>query len=171
MTVEIIVACGFSENGKLVIGNDGQIPWHVPEDLQLFRRKTLGHCVVMGRKTYQSLPIKPLAQRENIIFSNQTKFHAPDCEVSSQRIPILRRFAKNPIDKCFIIGGESIYRLFLPWVSKIHLSLIDGTYTGDAFFPLDFEAVQKTWLPISVEKHDATHKSPSWKEYIYARPE
>lgn len=168
MSIELIVACAETTDGKLVIGNNGMIPWKISEDLKMFNRKTIGHTVVMGRKTYESLPIKPLPGRDNIIFSTNPKFIAPDCTITSQRIPILRKF-RNSYEKCFIIGGEHIYKLFVPWADRVHLSKIEGIFSGDTFFPIPIEQLQKEWIMISAEQHPAKNGSPEWREYVYGR--
>lgn len=161
MSIEIIVACGKSADGQLIIGANGKLPWNVPGELKHFRQKTIGHTVIMGRKTYESLPIKPLPQRKNIIFTRQIHYDAPGCEITNQRMPILRTF-RHSVEKCFIIGGAETYRSFYPWASVIHFSMIDGTYEGDTYFPFSQESLRQ-WTMIMTEAHDG------WKEIIYGR--
>ena len=117
-----------------VIGFHGSIPWHIPEDLHLFKHLTWGNTVVMGRTTYTSLG-QPFKGRKNIILSRTLKIE------DSQEIIVCRTF-KECLSRgekfgrdLFIIGGESVYRLALPMADCLYLSLIPGSFQGDTFFP------------------------------------
>ena len=129
-----------------VIGRDGQLPWHLPEDLAFFKRTTLGHPVVMGRKTFQSLG-KPLPGRRNVVVSSC--FEAPGVEVISSLEQLnVDDYAPAPV---WIIGGAQIYEQALPKCSDLYLSVVDLEPVGDTFFPkfehlFRFESV--------VEKHE-----------------
>jgi dihydrofolate reductase len=116
------------------IGYEGRIPWHISEDLRFFKRTTLGHIVVMGRKTYESIG-KPLPGRENIVLSRRT-FDAPGVRhiTSTDEIP-------TPLDgrKVFVIGGAEIYKTLLPACSELLLTVVKLTPEADTFFP-EFEA-------------------------------
>lgn len=123
-----------------VIGHEGGIPWHLPEDFKWFREKTLGQVVVMGRKTYESIG-RPLPKRENIVLSRQL-LEVPGCRV----LPDLE--ALDGVDfggrTCFIIGGGAIYEAALPRCTDLWISHVAGSMPGDAFFPVfedRFEAV------------------------------
>ena len=135
-----------------VIGNLGQLPWHLPEDLAHFKRTTLGCPVIMGRKTFESILAslgKPLPGRSNIIVSRNTQFKADGCiTVNSLEAAIA---ACATAAEAFVIGGGEIYRQALPLASRIYLTQIDADFEGDASFPEFGEAgwreVARTVLP------------------------
>jgi dihydrofolate reductase len=117
-----------------VIGNAGTIPWHLPEDFKFFKATTMGHAILMGRKTYDSIG-KPLPGRENIVLSRTM----PD----AQGITVIRSLdeLKEPNDgrDLFVIGGEEIYRLLLPKVQELYVTKVPRVIEGDTRFP-EFEA-------------------------------
>ena len=117
-----------------VIGNAGTIPWHLPEDFKFFKATTMGHAILMGRKTYESIG-KPLPGRENIVLS-RTMSETPGVTVI-QSIDDL----KEPTDRrdLFVIGGEEIYRLLLPRVEELYVTKVPRQIEGDTHFP-DFES-------------------------------
>jgi len=134
MKLAIIVAA--SENN--VIGNRQGLPWRLPADLAYFRKVTLGHPVVMGRKTYQSIG-KPLPHRLNIVVSRQPQFQAEGCLVVTSLEEA--RLACGHAHKAFIIGGSELYRLALPSVDMIYLTRVHAVVDGDTFLPdLDLSA-------------------------------
>lgn len=123
--ISLIVAV--DENGG--IGYDGQLLAHIPEDLQRFKELTSGHTVIMGRKTWDSLPKKPLPNRKNIVISSQKQENFMTTAECLKEI-------KDIDDEIFIIGGESIYRYFLPMANKIYITLIHKNFDKvDAYFP------------------------------------
>ncbi len=128
---EIIIIAAISENN--VIGKDGKIPWHIKEDLQRFKRLTLNHPVIMGRKTYESLPIKPLKDRINIVLTRDKSFNPPDVIVKNSLQDAIE-YCKD-YDKVFIIGGQSLFEEGLKFADTLELTRVDGNYDGDAFFP------------------------------------
>jgi dihydrofolate reductase len=113
------------------IGYENKIPWSLPNDLQYFKRKTTGHKVIMGRKTYESIG-KPLPNRENIILTNNTEYVSPGCKLIHSIEEVLHD-EKN--DEVFIIGGENVYKHFLPYADKMYLTIIDHVFKGDSKFP------------------------------------
>ncbi|MEI6344315.1 MAG: dihydrofolate reductase [Verrucomicrobiota bacterium] len=116
-----------------VIGNAGAIPWHLPDDFKFFKATTMGHAILMGRKTYESIG-KPLPGRENIVLSRTM----PD----RPGVTVLRSLdeLKEPTDgrDLFVIGGEEIYRLLLPRVQELYVTKVPQTIEGDTRFP-EFE--------------------------------
>jgi dihydrofolate reductase len=120
-----------------VIGADGRIPWHISEDLKFFKRTTLGHIIVMGRKTYDSLG-KPLPGRENWVISR---------EADIAGVTVLRSFdaIEEPTDgrQLYIIGGAQLYAALLPRCTELLLTRIDRDVAGDTFFP-EFESTFDT---------------------------
>ena len=117
-----------------VIGNAGTIPWHLPEDFKFFKATTMGHAILMGRKTYESIG-KPLPGRENIVLSRTM--------TETAGITIVRSVEEiqEPTDgrDLFVIGGEEIYRLLLPSVHELYVTKVPRQIEGDTHFP-DFEA-------------------------------
>lgn len=112
-----------------VIGTEGRIPWHLPEDFRWFKRTTLGHAVLMGRKTYESLG-KPLPGRENIVLTRGGKISGVRTIHDISELP-----KPQPGQEIFVIGGAQIYELLLPKCDELLLSLVDREVRGDAFFP------------------------------------
>jgi len=119
-----------------VIGNLGQLPWHLPEDLAHFKRTTLGQPVVMGRVTWESLPEKfrPLSGRSNVVVSRQTSFSAAGAQLASSLEAAMALFPTTEI--IWLIGGAQLYAQGLSIASQIVLTEIDADYEGDAFAPL-----------------------------------
>ena len=134
-----------------VIGKDGSIPWYIPGDMKRFKELTTGHTVVMGRKTYESLPpdYRPLPNRNNIVLTSQSDFPGRArhngieiCQSTDDLVDIFHNkydaFAEilNKNDpKIFIIGGASLYSFCIPFTDKLELTFVDGKYDGDTFFP------------------------------------
>jgi len=119
-----------------VIGNQGQLPWHLPEDLAHFKRTTLGQPVVMGRVTWESLPEKfrPLPGRSNVVVSRQTSFSAAGAQLASSLEAAMALFP--PTEIIWLIGGAQLYAQGLSIASQIVVTEIDADYEGDAFAPL-----------------------------------
>jgi dihydrofolate reductase len=117
-----------------VIGNAGAIPWHLPEDFKFFKATTMGHAILMGRKTYESIG-KPLPGRDNIVLSRTMP--------ETSGITVIHSFEelKEPTDgrDLFVIGGEEIYRLLLPNVQELYVTKVPRTIEGDTHFP-EFES-------------------------------
>ncbi len=115
-----------------VIGKDGDIPWHLPDDLKFFKKQTSGHPIVMGRKTFDSIG-KPLPFRQNIVISRDPAWHHDGVE--SIRHP--KDLNEFPLvdQQVFIIGGEQIYRFFLPILTDIIITHVADSYEGDTYFP------------------------------------
>jgi dihydrofolate reductase len=127
--MEIVVAV--SEND--VIGRRNQLPWRLPADLKRFKALTLGHPILMGRKTYESIG-KALPGRANIVLSRSANFAPADCTVVSS-VDAARREAAGAGSGLMIIGGAQIYRECISFVSEIHLTLVHTRIEdGDAFF-------------------------------------
>jgi dihydrofolate reductase len=126
--ISIVVAHG--ANG--VIGDKGRLPWRLPSDLRRFRELTTGGTVVMGRKTFESLPPqhRPLHDRHNVVVSANPAFRPPDVEVHTS----LQSALATHTD-CFVIGGSSIYAQALELADRVYATEIDASPPGDAFFP------------------------------------
>ena len=126
--ITIIVAA--SENS--VIGYKNALPWHISEDLKNFKKITINHSVIMGRKTFESIG-KPLKERRNIVISRDKTLKIEGVEVvNSLDDAVYRTKDENEI---FIIGGEQIYKIALPISTNMHITRVYSTIEGDAFFP------------------------------------
>ena len=156
MKISLIVAV--SENG--VIGKDNDLIWHLPKDMQFFKKITIGHHVIMGRRNFESIPHKyrPLPNRTNIIITRQSEYKAEGCIVVNS-VETALEIAKNNGDiEPFIIGGGQIYRIAIEknLVDKIYLTKIHHSFKGDTFFPelsSDWRETNKT-----ENKADDKHK-------------
>jgi dihydrofolate reductase len=128
---DLIIIAAMSENR--VIGRNNRLPWAVREDMRHFKELTTGCPCIMGRKTWESLPRRPLPGRVNIIISASMKAAPEGARVFSSLPAAIAFCAAYP--KVFICGGASIYREALPYAAKMELTVIRGQYEGDAFFP------------------------------------
>lgn len=129
-----------AKNG--VIGKDGQVPWRVPEDLQHFRRSTIGHAVIMGRKTWDEVG-KPLLKRRNIVVSRDPALRLEGAEAATS-IEAAIALARTSDDEPRVIGGAEIYRLTLPLATRVLLTEIQLEPEGDTFFTLDRSGFRET---------------------------
>jgi dihydrofolate reductase len=127
--VSLIVAV--SENG--VIGRDGRLPWKLPADMARFKAVTMGHPIIMGRKTYESIG-RPLPGRRNIVVSSRPDFSPPGIEVVPSWETALERVRGEP--EVFVIGGAVLFRNAFPDASRLYLTLVKGEVQGDTFFEL-----------------------------------
>lgn len=127
--ISIIVAIA----KNLAIGKDNQLLWHISEDLKRFKQLTSGHAVIMGRNTWLSLPIRPLPNRTNIVITdNPTEFFEGCVMVNSIEAALEK---SPPNEECFVMGGASIYRQFMPLADKLYITQVDKPFEGDTFFP------------------------------------
>src|SRR4051794_8733480 len=119
-----------------VIGRDNSLPWHLPEDLKRFKALTLGHPVIMGRKTFESILAslgKPLPGRENIVVTRARGYAAPGCRVVHSLEDALSACAGA--DEAFVIGGSEIFALALPIAQRLYVTEIEAEFEGDVAFP------------------------------------
>lgn len=137
-----------------VIGLDNKMPWHLPGDLQFFKRVTLGKPVLMGRKTYQSIGC-PLPGRTNIVLTRDENLQIAGVHCVQTVQQALLLVQNEP--ELMVIGGATIYQYFLKKASRLYLTLIDLDVTGDTHFP-DYQAVAN-WKQISSEAHLADEKN------------
>jgi dihydrofolate reductase len=139
MKIKIIAA--IAKNG--VIGSEGILPWHIPNEMKFFSRTTRGHALLMGNNTWKSLPIKPLPSRINLVMTKGEKSFALDpggphfINDISQIEEIPKQHMEFFYENVFVIGGASIYKLFLDKgiVDEMILSNLDEEYPGDCYFP------------------------------------
>ena len=129
----IILIAAVAKNG--VIGKDNTLPWHLPEDLQHFKQLTTGHAVLMGRKTWESLPPKfrPLPNRHNLVLTRDRHYIAPGATVVYSLNDAVK--VSSGATALFVIGGAELYAHLLPHAQRLELTEIDATFEGDATFP------------------------------------
>lgn len=125
----------YARSRNNVIGVNGDLPWHLPEDLAHFKRTTLGQPVIMGRVTWQSIPEKfrPLPGRTNVVVSRQTDFVAPGAQVVNSLQAALDLFPADEV--VWLIGGAQLYAQAMPLAQQLVVTEIDADYAGDAFAP------------------------------------
>jgi dihydrofolate reductase len=149
MKISAIAAMG--ENRA--IGFRGKIPWHLSADFKRFKELTVGHPIIMGRKTFESIG-KPLPGRVNVVITTDRAYVAEGCIVVHSLDEALA--AAHDADEVFIIGGAQIYELALPKVQTLYLTKVHGTFEGDAFFP---ELNESEWRLVSSEDHPKDEKN------------
>ena len=131
-----------------IIGKDNKMIWHLPEDLKHFKELTIGHTIIMGRKTFQSLE-KPLPNRKHIIFSQN-----PDFKVNDENVEVVHSLLQiqdliEGKEEAFVIGGAMIYNFLMPYVKKMYVTEIEKDFDGDTFFP---SINSEVWKEVSREK-------------------
>ncbi len=133
MKISIIVAV--AQNN--VIGKDNKLIWHMPEDLKFFKEKTLGHCVITGRKNYESIPQKfrPLPNRTNIVITRQKNYNAFGAIVVSSLHEAIEKAEQTGDEEIFIMGGGEIFKQSIHLTDRIYLTKIHHPFDGDVFFP------------------------------------
>jgi dihydrofolate reductase len=146
-STRLYLVAAVAANG--IIGAKGKLPWHIPEELQHFKKLTLGHPVIMGRHTWESLK-GPLPQRENIVVTRQAGFEAPGAAVASSLEAALALCAGEPV--AFVIGGTELFKESLPVAAGMVLTEIQRDYEGDTRFP---EWDRSQWKEAQRESHTA----------------
>ena len=153
-----IISAIFALSENRVIGINNRLPWHLPADLQHFKKTTSGHPVIMGRKTYDSIG-KPLPHRTNIILTRDPAFQVPNCLIAHSPEEALKKATALPFSspqEIFIIGGAHIYEIMLPFISRIYMTIVHHTCDGDAYFPALNE---QEWQETAREFHPADEKN------------
>lgn len=139
-----------------VIGRDGDLPWRLKSDLALFKANTLGKPIIMGRKTWDSLPRKPLPGRMNVVLSRDGSFEpaqAVVCESFMEAVQMAREQAEDDgVDEVCVIGGRSLFEAALPKAKRLYLTEVDTEVAGDVTFP-DFD--EAAWSEVRREEHPA----------------
>ena len=147
--ISIIVAMAKNR----VIGANNQIPWHLPNELKMFKRLTMGHHIVMGRKTYESIG-RLLPGRTTVIITRQPDYAVPGAVIAHSLADALNAAARD--DEIFVIGGAAIFREALPLASRVHLTTVDAEPAGDTFMPeLDTDWHERTAEEFAADKSHA----------------
>jgi len=156
--MKLSLICAMDEN--MVIGRNNSLPWHLPEDLKYFKRTTMGKSIIMGRKTYESIG-RPLPGRTNIIVTRSRDYEVEnarvvDCLTDAIELAETISFIDGS-EEAFIIGGAELYKHALPFVDRMHLTMVHSEVDGDTYFP-DFDVEE--WEEVSKEHFDADESNP-----------
>ncbi len=144
-----------------VIGDSNKLIWHLPADLKRFKELTVGHSIVMGRKTYESIG-RPLPNRRNIIITRDENYTVQDCEIVNS----IEEALLITNNDCFIIGGGEIYKQTVTLANKIYLTLIDSDFAGDTYFP----DIDQKWFVCEEQVQIKDEKNPyNYKFVTYER--
>lgn len=146
---DVVLVVAAADNG--VIGRDGAIPWRIPEDLRRFKALTMGAPIVMGRKTWDSLPKKPLPGRTNIVVTRQTGWTAEGAVTAHSLEDAIAKAGETAgeAEEIFVIGGAEIYAAALPLATAIELTEVHADFDGDAVLP----PLQGDWEEVFREGH------------------
>lgn len=154
MATHLALVVARARNG--VIGRDGKLPWRIRSDMAWFKANTLGKPVIMGRKTWESLPKRPLPGRTNIVLSRDQSFEtlgALVCENLSEAIQIGReQAADDGVDEVCVIGGAALFEAAMPRARRLYLTEVEADVEGDTFFPPFDEA---EWTEVRRETREA----------------
>jgi dihydrofolate reductase len=150
--VSLIAAIGSNR----AIGIDNGLPWRLPADLRRFKALTMGHVLVMGRKTFESVG-RPLPGRTTIVVTHRPDYTPPGVEVAHSVEEALARATRDNPEEIFIAGGEEIFRQTLDRADRLHLTWIEKEFPGDTFFP---EFDESAWRLEEREDHEATPETP-----------
>lgn len=157
-----------------VMGRDNQMPWHLPNDLQYFKKVTMGKPMIMGRKTYESLG-KPLPSRPHIIITRQADYVAPNANEQVQVVSTLEAaiaaaeilLKNSEYTEAMVIGGAEICNLAFPYTDRLYLTEVHAQVEGDVFFP---EFDKSAWQEVSRESHKASAGNPyDYSFVVYER--
>ena len=147
-----------------VIGNNGAIPWRLPNELQLFKRLTMGHHIIMGRKTWESIG-RLLPGRTTVIVTRQSNYAVPGAIIAHALADAIALCTND--DEIFVIGGAELFREALPTADRLYLTVVDTTPAGDTFMP-DIDMAE--WQAVSSENHSADEKhAHAYRFSIYDR--
>lgn len=148
------------------IGVNNELPWHLPADLQYFKRITMGHPIIMGRKTYISIG-RVLPGRENIVLSRNPNYSIPGCTMIYSVDDIKKLNAERKNEELFVIGGAELFRQVLDFTDRLYITRIEEEFEGDTYFP---EIDYSQWKLISQEPGVKDEKNPyNYSFFVYER--
>ena len=160
MMISLIVAMGTNR----VIGRDNKMMWHLPLEFKHFKETTLGHCIVLGRKNFESIG-RPLPKRTNIIVTRNKDYKADGCVVVNSLEAAIDFAKAQGEDELFITGGGEIYKQALPMADRIYLTEVDYSEEGDVYFPQFREQDFKKSL--LKEKPKSEDNALAWKAFLF----
>jgi dihydrofolate reductase len=150
---EISIIVAIADNNA--IGKDNQLLWHLSEDLRRFKRLTTGHTVVMGKRTFESLPFRPLKNRRNIVITDTEGEEIDGCEMAYSIEEAIEKMDDGKEN--FIIGGGSVYRQFLPLATRLYITRVKHSFNADTFFSeIDFSE----WMLLEKLENEPDEKNP-----------
>ena len=149
---DLILIAAAGESNEL--GNNGDLPWHLPDDFKHFKQKTTGHPMIMGRKTLASMGNRPLPKRVNIVLTRQKDFQAEGCVVVHSLDAAIE--AAGVCDEIIIMGGATLYEAALSKADTMYLTFIDAAIDGDTYFP---EWDEKSWAESNRERREPDEKN------------
>lgn len=162
MILSLIVAADEAN----VIGAKNALPWYLPADLQHFKTVTMGHPIIMGRKTHESIG-KALPGRQNIVITHQEGFAAPSCDVVPSLDVAIAKAEEIGAEEAFIIGGGQIFAESMGLADRLYLTRVHHRFPGDIVFPA-IDLAQ--WKEVSAEHHESDEKNPhAYTFFIYER--
>ena len=161
MASPITIVVARAING--VIGRDNRMPWHIPGDLKRFKALTMGSAMVMGRKTFESLP-GLLPGRRHIVLTRNPAWHAPGVEIAQDAAAALALAGDEAVS---VIGGAAVFALFEPLADRIELTEVLAEIAGDVTMP-DLRSSER-WQELSCEDHQATSATPAWRTITLVR--
>ncbi|MEG1453592.1 dihydrofolate reductase [Brevundimonas sp.] len=158
---QIVLVVARARNG--VIGRDGDLPWRIRSDLQRFKAVTIGKPCIMGRKTWESLPLRPLPGRLNVVLTKDESYYESEkakgcvvCTTMDEALSIAReQAADDEVNEIAVIGGAAIFEAMLPRAKRLYITEVDAAPDGDVLFPAFNEA---DWNEIQNETHPAGEK-------------
>lgn len=169
MNCELIVCC--TKDG--IIGNNNTIPWHIPEDIKYFRNTTINNIVIMGRKTYESIPNGYLKNRMNIVITNKYLDYKNNTNIiftnMDNIMSIIEKLQKEQNRKVFIIGGSEIYKLFFDYCDIIHLTMINNNILGDIIFPYNIRIFIEPKYELLYKSNILNCNSITYQRIIYKK--
>ena len=157
MRISLIVAVADND----VIGVDGDLPWRLSTDLRRFKALTVGHTVVMGRKTHESIG-RPLPDRRNLVLSRRPGYEAPGCEIFADLPSAIQAARQAGESDLFVIGGAAVYAEALPLADRLHLTRVRMRPEGDTRFP----ALDEGWIERSREEVPADERNEADSVYL-----
>lgn len=164
MKPEIIIIVAFSKNGR-IIGNNGRIPWTLPEDLRRFKELTTGNAIIMGRKTFESIG-RVLPERMNIVVSKNKNFCVDGAYIAESPEKAIE-IAKNAgYRKIFICGGQQIYQQMMDYADYIYATEVCGEFEGDAYFP---KINENEFVEVKREKCENHESKMKWEFVDFSR--
>lgn len=156
MSIEVKLCLIVAQARNRVIGAEGALPWRLKDDMAFFKSATMGAPIIMGRKTWESFPKRPLPGRENIVLTRDWDYDAAEARVYSSFPAAMNAAraiaAREGKDEAFVIGGAEIYALALPFADRIYLTEVDAEIDGDTFFP---ELDMRQWQSGEIAAHPA----------------
>lgn len=148
----ISVICAIAQNRA--IGKNNQLLWHIPEDFKHFKETTSGHPIIMGQRTYESIG-RPLPNRTNIIITDDQNYQVEGCVIVHSIEEAIEKASAVDKDEIFFIGGGMIYRQAVPIADKLYLTIVEGEFEADTFFP---EYVEFTKIISERESNDEKYR-------------